>query len=30
MQKTAITHIINGVISVEEYLRVIPTAEMNT
>jgi len=30
MQKTAIAHIINGLISVEEYLRVIPTAEMNT
>jgi type IV pilus assembly protein PilB len=30
MQKTAIAHIINGVISFEEYLRVIPTAEMNT
>jgi hypothetical protein len=30
MQKTAIALIINGVISVEEYLRVIPTAEMDT
>ena len=27
MQKTAIAHIVNGVISVEEYLRVIPIAE---
>jgi type IV pilus assembly protein PilB len=29
MQKTAIALIINGIISVEEYLRVIPTAEMD-
>ena len=27
MQKTAIAHIVNGIISVEEYLRVIPIAE---
>ena len=29
MEKNAITHIVNGTISIEEYLRVIPKAEAN-